>query len=258
MLVSIWDEENKSSLINRIPASQSSELKKMYSARAELFHLDEESLFQILKKEKYSPVSVDNKIRNALWKMLDSVAEDKPLDFYDLSQGICTTDLIKHRYFRNAYAMAWVLCPPSSYYDMLEETVDMGLLQLKDVINTPHTTYNEAGEANHNMGLIEKKARIYSMLEDRLRGKVAQRIDMRAAHQHQLTGGSDARSTATAMLEGPTRVATQVMENAARELPTEGLATVDVKSTSPDSKQELQERLKRLKDQEAEILKGKV
>lgn len=253
MLISIWDKDDKASLINRVPSDQALELNRMYLARPELFHMDEESLFQTLKREKYFPVSVDNKIRNALWKMLDSTDDGKPLDFLSLSENICTVDLIKHRFFKNAYAMAWVLCPPSSYYDTLAETVDMGLLQLKDVINTPHMTYEESGEVKINMGLIEKKARIYAMLEDRLRGKVAQRVDLRAAHHHQHSGAEQlgTRQAATALLDGP-------KENQVRELPVESPVTVDAKPKATENLSELQERLRKLKDQESQILQGKV
>lgn len=254
MLISIWDKDDKASLISRIPREQAIELLKMYNARPEIFHMDEESLFQTLKKEKYSPVSVDNKIRYALWKMLESTSEENPLDFYKLSENICAVDLIKHRYFKNAYAMAWVLCPPSSYYDTLADTVDMGLLQLKDVISTPHTTYDENGEVKSvNMALIDKKARIYSMLEDRLRGKVAQRVDLRAAHQHQMIEGGNSQETrakAAALLDSPKTVA---------QLP-ESPAAIDVsaKPAQTESVSELQEKLRKLKEQESQILQGKV
>lgn len=266
MLISIWDKDDKKSLINRVPASQALELNRMYSARPELFHMDEESLFQILKKEKYSPVSVDNKIRNALWKMLDSTSDERPLDFYQLSEGICTVDLIKHRYFKNAYAMAWVLCPPSSYYDTLAETVDMGLLQLKDVINMPHTKFDENGDIKEvNIGLIEKKARIYSMLEDRLRGKVAQRMDIRAAHAHSVhTPELGTRAAAQALLENP-KSTPQLTQTQVRELPQDTVGEsepVDVSPTPQQNKSEslseLQERLRKLKEQESQILQGKV
>lgn len=159
-------------LINLVPMALQEALLMASKMRPDLMGMDEKNLYQILRSEGLQPSVTDNRIRLRFWMEYDSaMAAGRSLQPSYAFSGICSKDFFYRLYISNAPKVAWLLCRPASYEAINTEALHFGLEQLRDILETPHILPN--GKADTK--LMEIKAKIVNMLDQRVKGSVIQK-----------------------------------------------------------------------------------
>ncbi len=170
--IDLWNKADDRSLINIVPPALESAFLAAANANPELFAGDERDLYKKLRDSARTPSPTDNRLRLAFWMEYDRAqANFKNIRIDNVFGGICTRSYFYGAYLNNPHKVAWLLMPPTSYVVKMEETLDFGLDQLRDILEM------ECGP--RDVKLMELKAKIVAMVDQRVRGAVTQRIENR-------------------------------------------------------------------------------
>lgn len=170
--VVIWDEKHPRSLINlvedRVKDAMQNALKKI----PDYFELDEQDLYKKLYSEKLMPTPTDNRIRLRFWMEYDyaQTYNKRKLDMARVIAGICSFDYFYNHYLKSVSRVAWLISMPTGYGAKSEEALEFALEQMRDILAQNHLVN---GKVDTKLG--ELKAKIYNMLDNRLRGAVVQK-----------------------------------------------------------------------------------
>lgn len=177
-----WQRAEEGSLINLVPPNVGEAFVRASERRPDLFGLDEHSLFKILKTEKKQPTPTDNRLRIAFWSEYNRSKEN--LEKFNASHvyaGVCHKSFFYGEYLSRPENVAWMVCPPADYTTVLEEALTFGLEQLRDILSMPHASYLDDGSVHSlNIKLMDLKAKIVSMIHERVKGSVTQRIEQKS------------------------------------------------------------------------------
>lgn len=127
----------------------------------DLLGLSENQLFAVTP-ENLKPQKFDTRLRLNFW------VQDNPEDAF---VGVCSREVFE-TYIRNPYKLAYLLCKPPEYNIKLEEIIDLGLDQLRDIMMLKHV--DDAGEPNTK--LISNKLAIFKHLDERKSGLATQKV----------------------------------------------------------------------------------
>jgi hypothetical protein len=173
----IWKRDDERSLINILPTVVSNKLIEGSKGRPDLFGLDERTLFKTLRTEKKVPTPTDNRLRLAFWMEYDRAqASNKRMEILPIVAGICMPHYFYNEYLQRPEKVAWLVCPPASYEVVMEEGLQFGIEQLRDILEQPHVSLNSKNQEVVNVKLAELKAKIVAMLDVRVKGAPLQRI----------------------------------------------------------------------------------
>lgn len=188
--VSIMDESDPRSLINLVSGAVKDSILYAYEKDPGLFGMDERTLLKTLRSRKSTPTITDNRLRLNFWNQYDLTQSrgSSEVNFSAVVAGICSRQFLYDHYLKRPENVAWMLCMPSSYEAVLEEGLQFGLEQLRDILALDHNLYlkdkkgkpikDEDGEpikSGLNMKLLEMKAKITEMIHVRLKGAVVQK-----------------------------------------------------------------------------------
>jgi hypothetical protein len=186
--VSLFDSEDPRSLINLVSDTVRRAIQSAFEKEPLLFGMDERTLLKTLRAKKSTPTITDNRLRLNFWNQYDQTQarNAQEMNFSAIVAGICSRQFLYDHYLKRPENVAWMLCMPSSYETVLEEGLQFGLEQLRDVLALDANVYltdadgkvlkDEDGEPTiigFNMKLLEMKAKITEMIHVRLKGAVA-------------------------------------------------------------------------------------
>lgn len=177
-----WNRGSDTSLINIVNASTSVKFVKAYEKRPDLFGLDERALLKKLREERCKPTPTDNRLRLAFWQQYELVmaGQQSAISLDKLAAGICAKEYLVQEYFKYPQKVAWMITPPVAYTILVEEGLQFGLEQLRDILETDHHKRDEDGNVTgYDTKLMEMKLKITAMLDQRSRGSVVQRIEQK-------------------------------------------------------------------------------
>lgn len=170
--VDLWERSEPRAMINLVPPALQQAFMTAAMGASDLFCGDERTLLKKLRESERTPTPTDNRLRLAFWMEYDraqSLMKNMRVD--NIFAGICTRNYFYGNYLANPAKVAWLLMPPTSYVVKMEETLDFGLDQLRDILEIPHGT--------SNVKLMELKAKIVAMVDLRVKGAVPLKIDQR-------------------------------------------------------------------------------
>lgn len=175
-IVDYWNRDNPRSLINLVSPEVGEYFIKAYEARPELFGIDESSLWKTLRYESKTPSATDNRLRLSFWQEYDHAQNyGHKMRLTAVCAGICLPQYLYNSYMKSPERMAWWACVPTKYEKLLEEGLQYGINQLREILEEP----NHDDNGRINTKLIDTKLKIVAMFELRLKGAVTQRIEQR-------------------------------------------------------------------------------
>jgi hypothetical protein len=162
-----FDREDPRSLINIMPREAIWCLEKLPVA---YLYMSEKEL-----RAEVNPDVRLNQIRIAFWKEYDMARSSLTAmsvvgmqSFLDGLPSIHVRDALQ-----DPEKLAWILCPPASYDNMLEEALARGLGRINEIIDLP--LYNNSGEVDERIATLILKA--VAFLDIRKHGMPTQKID---------------------------------------------------------------------------------
>lgn len=182
--VSLLETDNPAAVINLVPPSLKTAIEDAFFELEHLFHCDERELFMELKRNNRMPSATDNRVRLKFWVEYDRVCSlaGGRMNMQNVIAGVCSQELW-HKYLKNPYKVAWLMCVPTGYLIKAEEALEFGLEQLRDVLSISHVLSGD--RVDHK--LINTKLKIVQMLDLRVKGAPVQR----SVHAH--VSGAEAK-----------------------------------------------------------------
>jgi hypothetical protein len=139
------------------------------------YELDEVRLFAAMSRLGASPSPSLNRLRTNLWISFDRARTSREaiLDFH-VAAGVCTVAQL-HLVLKNPLQAAWLFTPPRTYVEMLDETLEYGMMKLRAILDMPETMAN--GQINQK--LVDTKVKIIAMMDLRKNGAPTQKIEQK-------------------------------------------------------------------------------
>jgi hypothetical protein len=177
IVAELWDDSDPRAVVNLLPPVVREHFKTAYRKSPELFHMDESTLKKRFKDHAYIPTPTDNRLRLRFWEEYDwACAQGSKMVVDNIIGGICGRTLFYQTFLMSTTKIAWLLCPPANYLTYAQEALHYGLDQLREVLEIPHMD----SKGRPNTKLLELKAKITFMLDQRVHGAVVQRIEQKS------------------------------------------------------------------------------
>jgi len=182
--VTLWDAEDEKSIYNMTDERISKLFLEIKEKNADYFTMDEDRLYKRLKSEKKKPTPTDNRLRYSFWSEYERAVSLGHGKMYmtHVYGGVCTKEYFYDRYIRNPARLVWMLCPPTSYEVYVEEALNFGMAQLRKMLS-----YDDFKNGVPNMKLMELKAKIVNMLDQRKHGLAIARTETKALNVNMTT-----------------------------------------------------------------------
>ncbi len=170
----VWDKEDSRSLIRLMPEVF---LRAALALPEEFKDLDDQTLKQ---RYKFNPSATDHQLRLSFWLEYDRVQSQLLLRMVTamIIRGIITEEYLYKHYFAHPARMAFLLIPPKSYTIKMQEMLENGLEQMREIQDLPHTSVNARGEIQINTKVLELKFKIMTYMDMRLNGAIAQKLQI--------------------------------------------------------------------------------
>lgn len=167
--LSLTDRSNPRSIINIAPNWMSNLIEAM---PAEILEMDFHKL-----KNQVQPDVFDERIRLAFWNeyhLAQSKLTNMNMSNVYGSVGISQSLLVKT--LSNSYKLAYVLTPPADVALTLQETMNFGIEQLRQILAMPHIDQR----GNLDARAADVKFKITQDLINRVRGQTIQRVEVKS------------------------------------------------------------------------------
>ncbi len=186
-----FDKSDPNSIISLLPKVVSQTIQDSVLKESALFELDEKTLYRTLRRENKTPTPTDNRLRLKFWVEYDRAREAgvRHMNMNNVWSGICHKEFFYNVYLKHPEKVAWMVCIPTTYAVKMEEALNFGIDQLREVLDM------ETVDAK----LIALKVKIVEMLDMRLNGAYTQRIEQKSMNVH-VGVGNKAVSNAIANL----------------------------------------------------------
>lgn len=215
---SVLDWDNPRSVINLVPHEIQNYIAKI---PGELLLLDESQLRQ-RSKAQYSTNSgrlneTDHRLRISFWVEYNAAqANRRNMRMNNVYGGVCSRQLFYAEVLPKVERLAWILCAPTDYLKGLMELQNLGLSELRKILETPIVRKNSKGQEVMSGSVMTAKIEIMKMIDQRLNGAVIQKQMHVHAHGKIATPPQGARPPAD-MAELDARLAE--LEGLAKSLP---------------------------------------
>lgn len=176
-LVDLWNRADERSVINLVPQAVSMAMVDAGKKDPALFQMDEHTLWMTLKYRKKLPNATDNRLRLAFWLEYDRAQQDhKHMEMSAVYSGVCSRSLFYAQYLDDPERVAWLLCPPVDYTMKIQEALDFGTDRMREILAMdPHDA-----KGRPNVKLMELQAKIWALMDQRIKGAYTQRIEQRS------------------------------------------------------------------------------
>lgn len=138
-----FDETNPRAIISLVPDALAQRIRALKSSPEDAFllGLSENRLLGELIRRSKKPTSTDNRLRLQFWLEYDRV-QTEHLNHPKFSMSYVIGFAMGKEPFYSYYiqdncALAWMLCPPVSYKQMLEDTLRESNQKLMELMNFP-------------------------------------------------------------------------------------------------------------------------
>lgn len=168
----IWDNSNPAAVVNVVTDAVKKAITDAIYTNPELFDKDEHTLWRHLRNTNHQTTAADNRMRLKFWFEYDRAATaGTNMNMKNVFAALCTHEFFYNKYIHNPAKIAWMLCPPTSYRIKVEEALEFGLEQLREILEAPHKT--DGGKIDSRLAGI--KLKIVQMLDTRAKGAIVQK-----------------------------------------------------------------------------------
>lgn len=159
-----FDHTNARALINICPEEVRSVLLEKMSL--DLLYMNEEELTQVIH-----PDASLNRLRLAFWKEYETAqSQVRHMTLSNVAIQLGFTSANVARTLKTPKLLAWVLCPPASYENFLEESLMAGMRKLREIIGLDII---KDGEVDHKTAELILKATAF--IDMRKNGGIVQK-----------------------------------------------------------------------------------
>lgn len=168
-----FNRSEPGALINKVPGAFQAAMLDAQKKEPELFGLDERGLFKVLRESQRAPSPTDNQLRLAFWMEFNRVCNEggevEPIRIYG---GICSRQFFYATYLNAPTRLAWMLTPVVEYETKMREALDYGIDRLRSYLDIDPMVGGRP-----NVKLMELQAKIFAMIDMRLKGGHTQRVE---------------------------------------------------------------------------------
>lgn len=170
----LWNRAEPRAVINLVPGALANAMLEAGKARPDLFGMDERTLWKQLRSDSKQPTATDNRLRIKFWDEYDRAqADNSRMEVKNIFAGICVREYFYGHYLAKPEKVAWMMCAPASYEVKMEEALAFGIEQLRDILELDHVS----ASGRIDVKLLELKAKIVAMMDQRVKGAVVQRVE---------------------------------------------------------------------------------
>jgi hypothetical protein len=174
--IDLWDRTNERAVLNLVPGQVQQAFINASQREPEIFGIDERDLFKRLRSTGRTPSPTDNRLRMAFWYEYDQAQLTlKPMEMKRVYAGVCSDAYFYQRYLGVPHRVAWMLTPVTDYVTKTKEALDFGLDRIREILE--REPVNHKGQFDSR--LAELQVKITWMLEQRVKGAVVQRAEVK-------------------------------------------------------------------------------
>lgn len=167
-----WVKEDPHSLYSKCPFNFQIAMVEAFAKSPEFFQLDERDLYEKMKSMKMMPTPSDNQVRLQLWfAYYQSIENGTPIRGSAIYAGVMDESYFWRQFLARPEKVAWITTPPASYITRLKEGSEYGLMLMRNILSEDPKDY----EPKDRLKVFELQAKIFQMLDTRLRGTAVQR-----------------------------------------------------------------------------------
>lgn len=175
-LPALFDPNTPTSMENLAPLWLKRAFRDLFNHDKESWeHIeDEDNLAKyLLEKYHYKPTLVDNRVRISLWHEYErALTSNSMIDMNNVWAMNCNEVTFKKAYPRHIPRALWLFCKPTSYANVVRESLDHGMKRLREILDLPHIEKN----GKINTKILELKLKVTAMLDMRIHGAPTQKI----------------------------------------------------------------------------------
>lgn len=94
----------------------------------------------------------------------------------NIARGVCSKEYLERYIFKDPKALGWILCPPASYQASMQESLNIGLMRLRQILSLP--IKNREGKVDHKAADLILKA--FALVDLRMKGSIVQRHEIKS------------------------------------------------------------------------------
>lgn len=157
-------------------------IEEALNKKPEIFNLSERELLDHMRRNDYpKPQAVDNRLRLKFWVEYDRAqAHIDKMVVERVCGGICSDTYFIGTYLAVPENVAYMLTMPIKYEVFIEEALNHGLNELREILDLPNFT----PKGKVDVGVLGIKVKIVAMLDMRLKGGVVQRLEQKNLNLH--------------------------------------------------------------------------
>jgi hypothetical protein len=164
-------------MINLVPGAVQDAMLAAHAAAPDLFGLDEQRLYRVLRERGEQPTATDNRLRILFWREYDIAQQSgKKISMGAVWGPICHQNYFYSTYLKRPSCVAWLLTMPVAYETKIKEMLEFSLGQMREILEMD----NIDAKGRPNVKLMELKAKIHALVELRERGAVVQKVEQKS------------------------------------------------------------------------------
>lgn len=178
--IMLWERENPRSFVHLVPQTIARKFEDARFEKPEYFEEpDEQTLLALLNANNGRINATDNRLRLKLWLEYDYTHQFHVghIDIKRVCAGICSPEFFQNKYLSCPEKAAWLLCPPAGYMAKINEALEFGVQQLRDVLGFAHQNGTKLDPK-----VAEIKLKIVMFLDARKNGGILQKTMNLHAH----------------------------------------------------------------------------
>ena len=167
--ISVMEYGNPRSVFNIVSTSLQDAMRLIPS---NYFEHDEGYLRKLLK-----PNETVCRIRLNFWHEYQRAQENFGKMFNtNIARGVCSKEYLERYVFKDPKALAWILCPPTSYVASMQESLNIGLRKIRQILNLK--IKDKSGKVDHKSAELVLKA--FALVDLRMKGSIIQRHEIKS------------------------------------------------------------------------------
>lgn len=164
--------DGEGSLISMLPPKVQELCLLAMELRPELFEKTEQELFKYLSADNTRPDAADNRLRLKFWMEYDRarLRGEARMNIDNVVAGVCYKEYFYAHYLTKPPKLAWMLSMPVGYATKINETLEYGIDQLREVLAMDHMVNGKPVPT-----ILNLKKSIVDMLHSWVKGAPVQR-----------------------------------------------------------------------------------
>jgi len=186
----ILDRSNPRSVVTLAPDAIGDAIEVLAHEHPELLNVDEDEILvriknQValgrLRKDASRIGKTKVRLRVAFWNEYNRAQEsNRKIYSVNITVGVCNRKYFENDVLTNPAKLAWILTPPTSYTNAMEEALITGIERMREIL----TMSLETAKGDKDYKAAELILKTVQYLDMRVKGATIQRVDSRSVVVH--------------------------------------------------------------------------